>query len=94
MPRNRSTLRGAVPATASEERVRKNMDMDVAKLDAARRILGTRTDTETIDQALDYVIFQGEVFGALDVLAALGGLEDIDEPARQGRMVAERQREQ
>src|SRR5829696_4561809 len=57
-------------------RARKNMDMDVAKLEAAGRILGTRTDTETVDQALDLVTFHGEVFSALDRLAAAGGLAD------------------
>jgi hypothetical protein len=53
------------------------MDMSVAKLDAARELLGARTDTETVDRALDYVIFQGDVFAALDNLAALGGLDDV-----------------
>ena len=55
---------------------RKNMDMDVAKLDAVRGILGARTDTETVDRALDYVIFQGEVIGALESLYDLGGLDE------------------
>ena len=79
-------------AAGSGERIRKSMDMDAAKLEEARRVLGARTDTETVDQALDYVIFQGEVFGALDALAALGGLDDIDEPTKPARRVAERRR--
>lgn len=53
------------------------MDMDVAKLNAVRRVLGARTDTEAVDRALDYVIFQGEVLAALDNLAAIGGLDDV-----------------
>ena len=52
------------------------MDMDPAKLAEAQALLGARTETETVDLALDYVLFQGEVFGALDQLAAAGGLED------------------
>ena len=64
-------------AAGAERRARKNMDIDVGKLQEARRILGTRTDTETVDQALDLVIFQGEVFSALDRLAAAGGIDDI-----------------
>jgi hypothetical protein len=72
----------------STSRVRKNMDMDSAKLAAAQRILGARTETETIDRALDYVVFQGEVFAALDSLAALGGLDDPFESPR--RQVAEK----
>ena len=70
MPKGKSR-RVAEPAIA-----RKNMDMDVAKLELAREVLGARTDTETVDRALDYVLFQAEVFGALDELADLGGLSD------------------
>ena len=68
------------------------MDMDADKLSAAQKILGTRTETETVDVALDYVLFQSEVFGALDRLAALGGLDNVyasgSRPPR--RHVAER----
>jgi hypothetical protein len=63
--------RVAEPAIA-----RKNMDMDVEKLELARQALGARTDTEAVDRALDYVLFQAEVFTALDRLADLGGLSD------------------
>jgi hypothetical protein len=58
-------------------RARKNMDMDPAKLAEAQRVLGASSETETVDMALDYVLFQSEVFGALDRLAALGGLEYV-----------------
>jgi hypothetical protein len=57
-------------------RVRKNMDMDARKLAAVQELLGARTETETVDMALDYVLFQSDVFGALDRLAELGGLEE------------------
>jgi hypothetical protein len=36
---------------------RKNYRLQQSKLDAARRVLGTRTETETIDRALDLVVF-------------------------------------
>ncbi len=71
MTTRKSGSRVSEPALA-----RKNMDMDVGKLDAARMVLGASTDTETVDRALDYVIFQGDVFAALDHLTALGGLSD------------------
>ena len=72
-------------------RVRKNMDMDAKKLAAAQAVLGARTETETIDLALDYVLFQGRVMAALDTLVALGGLDDPYElPTRGARRVAER----
>src|SRR3954447_6031774 len=73
---------------AAAPRVRKNMDMDGAKLAAAQQLLGARTETETVDRALDYVLFQGEVFSALDQLSALGGLDDPFEAPR--KRVAER----
>jgi hypothetical protein len=56
---------------------RKNMDMDVRKLDAARRILGARSDTEAVDRALDYVISENLELSALDRLFELGGLRDV-----------------
>jgi hypothetical protein len=36
---------------------RKNYRLQQSKLDAARRVLGTTTETETIDRALDLVVF-------------------------------------
>jgi hypothetical protein len=74
-----------------EPRTRKNMDMDAEKLARAQKVLGARSETETIDMALDYVLFQGEVFDALDRLAASGGLADVFSApaARSRRRVAE-----
>lgn len=66
------------PNRVSEPAVaRKNMDMDVRKLVEARRILGARNDTEAVDRALDAVVYQGEVFAALDRLAEAGGVTDV-----------------
>lgn len=53
------------------------MEMDAEKLSAVQKVLGARTETETVDLALDYVLFQSEVLSALDRLAALGGLDDV-----------------
>jgi hypothetical protein len=55
------------------------MDMDAKKLAEVRRVLGARTDTEAVDQALDLVLFQHEVSSALDRLAEAGGIYDINE---------------
>jgi hypothetical protein len=52
------------------------MDMDAEKLAKAQEVLGASSETETVDMALDYVLFQGGVLGALRRLAALGGLDD------------------
>lgn len=79
-------------ALKAQTRVRKNMDMDARKLQDAQRVLGTRTETETVDQALDYVVFTDQVFVALDTLASLGGLDDpyAASGAPRPRRVAER----
>ena len=58
------------PDATRSERTRKNMDMGAAKLSAAQNVLGARTETETVNMALDYVPFQDEVLTALDHLAA------------------------
>ena len=71
-------------------KTRKNMDMDAKKLAAAQEILGARTETETVDLALDYVVSIGSEFAALDRLAALGGLEDPFAEKPKVRRVAER----
>jgi len=61
---------------AGPRRTRKNMDMDADKLASAQRVLGARTETEAVDMALDFVLYQAEVLDALDRLAAAGGLVD------------------
>ena len=55
-------------------RKRKNILIDQDKLDAAKAALGALTETETIDTALDLVVFRTEVFDALDHVAAAGGI--------------------
>jgi hypothetical protein len=77
------TAKSKPPGKVSEPALaRKNMDMDVAKLDAARRILGARNDTEAVDRALEYVIHQNRELVALDRLYELGGLADVYGNAR------------
>jgi hypothetical protein len=46
---------------------------------------------QTVDMALDYVLYQGEVFDALDRLAASGELDDVFSApvSRSRRRVAE-----
>jgi Arc/MetJ family transcription regulator len=71
---------------AGPRRTRKNMDMDADKLAHAQQVLGARTETEAVDMALDYVLYQAEVFDALDRLTAAGGLvEAFTSPARAPR---------
>lgn len=74
-PGGRSTGRGA-------GWVRKNMVMNQRKLDAARRALGVETETEAIDQALDFVTFGEELARGFAAVRRSGGVEDVFEGRR------------
>lgn len=53
-PRARETISGV---SRGEVPQRKNYRLAQSKLDLARRLLGTKTETETIERALDLVAF-------------------------------------
>ena len=59
---------------------RKNYRIDVAKLARTQRILGTRTETETIHRALDLVAEEAALIQALRTFVLKGGghIEDLD----------------
>jgi hypothetical protein len=59
---------------------RKNYRIDVAKLARAQKVLGTRTETETIHRALDLVADEAALVAALRnfVLKGGGHIEDVD----------------
>ncbi len=57
--------------------VRKNMHIDQRKLDAARKILGVTTETETVDAALDAIALRNEISRGIRRARAAGGLKDI-----------------
>ena len=57
--------------------VRKNVVMDQRKLDAARRALGVETETEAIDQALDFVTFRDELARGFTAVRRSGGVDDV-----------------
>lgn len=62
--------------------VRKNVVMDQRKLDAARRALGVDTETEAIDQALDFVTFREELAKGFTAVRKSGGVDDVFERRR------------
>ena len=64
--------------------VRKNVVMDQRKLDVARRALGVDTETEAIDQALDFVAFRQELAKGFNAVRRSGGVEDVLERRRRG----------
>jgi hypothetical protein len=57
--------------------VRKNMRIDQRKLDVARTVLGTSTEIETVDAALDAVAFRHELLDGIARVRAAGGIRDI-----------------
>jgi len=59
---------------------RKNYRIDTAKLERTQRILGTRTETETIHRALDLVAEEAALIQTLRdfVLKGGGHIEDVD----------------
>ncbi|MGH9409603.1 MAG: hypothetical protein ACRD1V_09135 [Vicinamibacterales bacterium] len=62
--------------------VRKNVVMDQRKLDVARRALGVDTETEAIDQALDFVAFREELANGFAAVRRSGGIDDVFERRR------------
>ena len=61
---------------------RKNYRIDVSKLERTRRILGTRSETETIHRALDLVLLEAALAETLYtlVLKGRGHIEDVHAP--------------
>jgi hypothetical protein len=55
--------------------VRKNVRLTQGKIDRARKILGTKTETETIEQALDLVAYRQEVVAGIERIAGSGAIE-------------------
>lgn len=53
---------------------RKNLNIDQAKLDRARELLGTETETETVDRALDLILLREDVIRGIRRIAGTGGV--------------------
>ncbi len=62
-----------VPGGRSAGARRKNLWISQTKLDAAKKHLGAKTETEAIDSALDLVAFQHEVLTGLASMGGRGG---------------------
>ena len=54
------------------------MEIDREKLAMARRILGSLSDTQTVDRALDVIIANQEIGAAVE--AAFGSMPDFKVP--------------
>jgi hypothetical protein len=55
----------------------KHVKLDQRKLDQARRILGARTEQETVDRALDMVLAEARIVRVLRRGKGIGGFEDV-----------------
>ena len=64
--------RAGHPSRASK----KTLNLDQTLLDRARRTLGTRTETDTVTQALEAVVRRGQQIQGLRALAELGPIDD------------------
>lgn len=69
-------------AKTEERPKRKNFRLHQSKIDRARRILGTGTETETIEQALDLVAFGERLLSGVD---RMRGKEIVDVFAEEER---------
>ena len=61
----------------TEKVVRKNMRLRQDLIDRAKRILGTKTETETVEQALEMVAFREEVVEGIKAIAGSDAVEDV-----------------
>ncbi len=52
----------------AEPRIRKNFRLSQAKIERAKQVLGTRTDTETIEAALDLATFGVRLAEGIDAM--------------------------
>lgn len=75
--RRRTARRHVRAGRESSTWVRKNMLMDQKKLDEAKRVLKTATETETIDAALDEIAFRHGLADGMRALKRAGGLADL-----------------
>ena len=55
---------------------RKNLNIDQAKLDRVVNLLGARTETEAIDQALELLLLREELLDGIARIAGTGGVEN------------------
>ena len=75
-----STTRSRPSKRRTTPRIRrKNLNIDQTKLDRARELLGTETETETVDQALDLILLREDVIRGIRRIAGTGGVVNVFE---------------
>lgn len=56
---------------------RKNYNLDEAKIKKVQKMLGTKTETETLNQALDMVLLRTRLLDSLQHVSGKGGVQRI-----------------
>ena len=62
---------------------RKNVNIDQAKLDRVRALLGAESETEAIDQALAMMLLREELLEGVEKIAGTGGVVNAFENDRE-----------
>jgi Arc/MetJ family transcription regulator len=56
---------------------RKNYNLDEVKIKRVQKILGTKTETDTLDQALEMILFRTNLLESLKKVAGKGGVQRV-----------------
>ena len=56
---------------------RKSVELDQRKLSRARSFLGTKTDAETVNRAIDFVVAEAAIDAALRATGGKGALRKV-----------------
>lgn len=77
MPKLKENVGGQ--AAAAESPRKKNFRLRQSKIDRARAILGAETETETIERALDLVVFRSDLVEGVRAMRATGLVNVFDD---------------
>lgn len=56
---------------------RKNYYLDEVKIKRVQKILGTKTETETLDKALEMIMFRTDLLESLKKVSGKGGVQRV-----------------
>lgn len=56
---------------------RKNYYLDEVKIKKVQKILGTKTETEALNKAIDIVVFRTELLESLKKVSGKGGVQKV-----------------
>ncbi len=56
---------------------RKNYYLDEAKIKKVQKILGTKTETEALNKAMDIIMFRTELLESLKKVSGKGGVQKV-----------------